>query len=163
LPADDTDTFYVSIGLVGLQRPQGKSAENAEKDQLVDDASKRITDYIENLDHTGGVATLENTITSNQEDVKLALDHLKSVGISFDSDLKKIEDAYKIIKDPQNSSTELNVISAQQEVTEAKIRLLTAVRKVYQDSLRAEEEPQSAGGTASITPGKPNTNSLIND
>ena len=150
-PAGKIETFYVPTFFVGPVRPQGKLAQLSEKDQLVDDNSTRIKEFIQDLDKASGPATLAYKIQSNAQDVKLALEGLKSAGIDFDRDLKKIEAAYKIIKSTDDN-TPAYIAQAEADVADANSKLANAVLKEYEGSLKAMKEIQSGVVKASATP-----------
>jgi hypothetical protein len=92
-PVGKLETFYVSADFVGPTRPPGRESEIAQKHQIADDCSTRIAEFIEDLDKAIGLATL-----ANSQDIAIALNNLKGVGIDFNDDLTKIEAAYKVLK-----------------------------------------------------------------
>jgi hypothetical protein len=131
-PIGKLETFYVSADIVGPTRPLGRESEIAQKHQLADDSSRRIEEFIEDLDKATGPNTLANTIQLNSQDVALALDHLKSVGIYFNDDLKKIEAAYKILKNAAYCPA-IEVIAAPMHIAVGKAKLYNSLSKVYQN------------------------------
>jgi uncharacterized protein YecT (DUF1311 family) len=149
-PAGKTETFYVPAHIVGRICPRGREAELAQKDQLVNDSSTRIKEFIGDSDNTSGAATLAGTIQRNSQDVALALDHLKRVGIDFSDDLKKIEAAYKIIKNADYYRAS-EVADAERDVAESKVKLLSAVLKAEQDLLKANNVMESSPATAAMS------------
>jgi hypothetical protein len=146
-PEGQIKTFFVAADFVGPERPQGQAAAIAQRKQLADDSSTRIEEFIADLENTTGPATLAYTIQRNSQDVMLALDHLKSVGIDFNDNLKKIESAYKILK---NAAYYREI-----EVAEARVHIAVEKQKLY-DALSKVYEGQDVAKSPFTVPALPN-------
>ncbi len=122
----------MAADFVGPERPQGPAAECSQRAQLVADNSKRLFEYIQGLEDATSLPVLAVTVQNNAQEVEVAaaLKNLKSAGIDVAGDIKKMEAACKILKNPIYH-TEAEVLMAKYDFDKANPRIYSVIAQFY--------------------------------